>query len=109
MAQAKLSIGGRTYELACREGEEAHYEALARRIDAKAEEVRGAMGGISETRLLLLAALLLADELENRMPGGSPPAPPAPAIDPHLVTLLAGFADRLESFGAKLEKASPNT
>ena len=106
MAQVKLSIGGRTYELACRAGEEAHYESLARRIDAKAEDVRGAMGGIGETRLLLLTALLLADELDARSPATAPAAPaPEPVIDMRLVGVLEGFADRLEVLSGKLEKA----
>ena len=104
MAQVKLSIGGRSYDLACREGEEAHYETLARRIDAKAEDVRGAMGAIGETRLLLLTALLLADEVENQTPG-TRPTPPAPAIDPRLVETMESFAARLESLSGKLENA----
>ncbi|NIJ08905.1 cell division protein ZapA [Sphingomonas vulcanisoli] len=108
MAQVKLSIGGRQYELACRAGEEAHYEALAQKIDAKAQDVLGALGGVSETRLLLLASLLLADEIDSRPPGAAPPPPPAPAIDPKLVPLLEQFAERLEALGDKLEKAMPS-
>lgn len=107
MAQVKLPIGGRTYELACREGEEAHYATLAQRIDAKAEEVRHAIGGVSETRLLLLTALLLADEIDSRDPETPPPPPPAPSTDPALIEMLAGVAERLEALGRKLEKASP--
>ena len=106
MAQVRLSIGGRQYELACREGEEAHYETLAQRIDGKAQDVLGAMGGLSETRMLLLAALLLADDLDSSAPGASAPPPPSPAIDPALIGLLETFAERLESLGAKLEKAA---
>ncbi|WP_174274814.1 cell division protein ZapA, partial [Sphingomonas bacterium] len=61
MAQVTLSVGGRNYDLMCHAGEERHYERLAARIDAKAQAVRGAVGGVSESRQLLLAALLLAD------------------------------------------------
>lgn len=107
MAQVKLSVGGRVYELACREGEEAHYEALAARLDEKAEAVKRAVGGVSEARLLLLTALLLADDIHQAGPNAAPAPPPEPAIDPQMVSLLHAFADRLESLGTKLEKAAP--
>ncbi len=107
MAQVRLEIGGRSYELACHAGEEAHYEMLARRIDAKARDVLGAMPGVTETRLLLLAALLLADDLDSAAPQSAPPPPPKPVVDPTLVHLLEGVAERLEKLGDKLEKAAP--
>jgi cell division protein ZapA len=65
MAQVTVSIGGRVYRLACNEGEEPHLETLARRVDAKIDEIRGAFGEIGDQRLVVMAALTFADELSE--------------------------------------------
>ena len=71
MAQVDIQIGGRQYELACRDGEEDHLRSLARLLDHKAANVSQSMGGLNEARHLLLAALLLADELNDVRTGAS--------------------------------------
>ena len=63
MAQVAVTIGGRSYRLACNEGEEEHLEALAREVDAKFDEMHGAFGEIGDQRLIVMAALTVADEL----------------------------------------------
>jgi cell division protein ZapA len=65
MAQAVVSIAGRTYRMNCDEGEEPHIESLARMVDAKISELRGAFGEIGEQRITVMAALTIADELVN--------------------------------------------
>jgi cell division protein ZapA len=67
MAQVDLKIAGRTYEIACRDGEEAHLRQLADIVDGKAVQAGRALGGVNEARQLLLASLLLADELNDRL------------------------------------------
>lgn len=62
MAQVTVSIGARSYRLACDEGEEEHLESLARRVDAKLEAMRGAFGEIGDQRLIVMTALTIADE-----------------------------------------------
>ncbi len=62
MAQVTVSIGGRSYRLACNEGEEEHLESLAREVDAKFETMRQAFGEIGDQRLIVMAALTIADE-----------------------------------------------
>jgi cell division protein ZapA len=62
MAQVTVSIGGRSYRLACDEGEEAHLESLAREVDAKFEAMHQAFGEIGDQRLIVMAALAIADE-----------------------------------------------
>ena len=103
MAQVKLSIGGRSYDMACRPGEEAHYEALAATVDAKAREAQSALGGMSETRQLLLAALLLADDLAQGIQ-------PAPIAAPEGVSpaAVAALAQRIETLAEALEKSDTN-
>lgn len=63
MAQVTVTIGGRVYRLACNEGEEPHLESLARKLDSKIDEIRGAFGEIGDQRLVVMAALTIADEL----------------------------------------------
>ena len=62
MAQVTVSIGGRSYRLACDEGEEEHLESLARQVDAKLESMRGAFGEIGDQRLIVMTVLTIADE-----------------------------------------------
>ena len=63
MAQVAVTIGGRTYRLACNEGEEAHLEGLALSLDAKFEAMHKSFGEIGDQRLIVMAALTVADEL----------------------------------------------
>lgn len=74
MAQAVVMIAGRTYRMNCDEGEEAHIEQLARAVDAKIGELRGAFGEIGDQRITVMAALTIADELfiaRNRLEAAS--------------------------------------
>jgi cell division protein ZapA len=98
-----LTIAGRTYQVACREGEEENLRAAARLVDGKSREALAGLGTLSEARQFLFASLLLADELVDD--GRTPPAP-AP-IDPALSERAERVADRLESLAAALENGAP--
>ncbi len=63
MAQVTVTIAGRTFRMACGDGEEPHLEALARQIDEKINELRGAFGEIGDQRLTVMAAISFADDL----------------------------------------------
>ena len=65
MAQVSVTIGGRAYRLACNPGEEAHLEALARGVDEKIKAMRASFGEIGDQRLVVMAALTIADELSE--------------------------------------------
>ncbi|MFZ5608585.1 MAG: cell division protein ZapA [Pseudomonadota bacterium] len=72
MAQITVDIGGAAYKLACRDGEEERLRALAVYVDQKAQDLTLTLGQVGETRLLLMSALLVADELfEQRERGGN--------------------------------------
>lgn len=99
MSNVTLHIGGRSYTVACAEGEEGHVSGLGEMINAK---VLAMGGGHNETRQLLFAALLLADELhEARSRGGA--AATAPQLDLHADALEA-IAARLENCASALER-----
>jgi len=65
MSQVAVTIAGRTYRIACGEGEEQHLEGLAAMFDAKIQEMRAAFGEIGDMRLHIMAALTIADELSE--------------------------------------------
>lgn len=98
MAQVDLIIAGRSYQIACREGEEENLKAAARLVDAKSREALSGLGTLSESRQLLFASLLLADQLVE----GRTETAPAPA-DPIIGERVAVIADRLEALANSLE------
>jgi cell division protein ZapA len=63
MAQVNATIAGRQFRLACEDGQEEHLLKLAKDIDARIDELRGKFGEIGDTRLTVMAALTVADEL----------------------------------------------
>ncbi|MBO9498551.1 MAG: cell division protein ZapA [Novosphingobium sp.] len=99
MANVTLRIGGRSYAVACQDGEEAHIASLGRAIDGKLATL-GPNATQNEPRALLFAALLLADEaheLKHRTP--SEAAPPGDGAAP----ALEAMAERLEKLAESLE------
>jgi cell division protein ZapA len=67
MGQVNTTIAGRQYRLACEDGQEDHLLALAKDIDTRIIDLRRKFGEIGDTRLTVMAALMLADEMaENR-------------------------------------------
>jgi cell division protein ZapA len=107
MSNLDLSIGGRNFTVACAPGEEAHISALGQIIDAKVASMNGAAGQ-GEARMMLFAALLLADELHElkygKGPAPAPEPPPAPPeIDPAVAEKLEAIAISLENCALHLE------
>lgn len=104
MSNVSLEIGGRQFSVASADGEEEHVALLGRRIDDKLRAMGGAAGQ-SESRMLLFAALLLADEIHEMTVRGGAPAPEDNA--PSLAKLAEGIdaaARRLENLAADLER-----
>ena len=108
-AMVDLSIAGRTYQVACREGEEENLRSAARLVDGKSREALAGLGTLSEASQFMFASLLLADQLISGNPAAVPPPPPAaPAIDPALATRAEALATRLESVADALEREAAN-
>ena len=102
-----LNIAGRTYQVACRDGEEESLRAAARLVDGKSREALAGLGTLSEARQFLFASLLLADQLLDDKPDAAPPPPPV--LDPALAVRAEGIADRLESLASQLENEASST
>jgi len=65
MPQVSVTINGRQFRMACEDGEEARVTHLAEDLDARIVQLRGRFGEIGDTRLTVMAALALADELSE--------------------------------------------
>ncbi|MBO0662064.1 cell division protein ZapA [Jiella sp. MQZ9-1] len=63
MPQIVVTIDGKTYRMACAEGEEAHLETLAADVDGKIAELRESFGQIGDLRLTVMAAIMATDQL----------------------------------------------
>jgi cell division protein ZapA len=70
MSQVSVTINGRQYRMACEDGQEDHLMTLARTLDERVTRLRGQFGQIGDSRLIVMAALMMADdvlEIEQRM------------------------------------------
>lgn len=65
MAQVSVTIGGRVYRMACDDGQEEHLLRLARELDLKLGQLRETFGEIGDTRLTVMAAIMVSDELSE--------------------------------------------
>ncbi len=125
MPDVTVSIGGREYPVACQEGEEQFLHAAARMLDTEASALAGQTGRLPESRMLLMAGLMLADkaagieeqlksaearlgaqeaELEalRAAPPPEPAAPPEP-VRVEVPVLPEGLAEDLETLAVRAE------
>ncbi len=65
MAQVTIRINGYAYTVGCEDGQETHLEQMAADIEQRISSIKAIGGQSGEARLLMLAALLLADELHD--------------------------------------------
>ena len=123
MAHVQVMIAGRSYRMACGDGEERHLEALAAAFDAKIAEIRGAFGEIGDMRLHVMAALMTADELSEvrrriETLEGELAAMPTVAVnqaeraeisEQRVAQALNRSADRIERLAARFAPSGPRS
>ena len=106
MGQVVVKVNGRDFALNCADGQEPRLRRLAQYVDAKIGEFAKNLGQIGEARLILLAALVIADELsdanealeqERNRPRGGGPADAAAASG------ISSLAERIESIAVRIE------
>jgi len=106
MAQVLLRINGYAYPVGCEDGQEQHVQAMAAQIDERIARVKAMTGQSGEGRLLMLAALLMADELHDlHAELASARAGTGPSRDPARGRKLAQLADQAEGIAARLSPA----
>ena len=104
MAQVTLQINGFSYVLGCNDGEEAHLQSMAAEVDRRIDRVKSSAGPSGEARMLVIAALLMADEIHDlkKQPVAAAPGEPAKP-DGKLGRRLGRLAKRAEDIAAGLE------
>jgi cell division protein ZapA len=104
MAQVTLRINGYAYTLGCKDGEEKHLEAMGAEVSRRIEGVRVASGPSGEARMLVMAALLMADDIfELRTKLEAMQSEEAGKADPKLGRKLNRMAKRAEEIAEGLE------
>jgi cell division protein ZapA len=109
MAQVTLRINGYAYTLGCKDGEEKHLEAMGAEVSNRVEGVRAAAGPSGEARMLVMAALLMADDifdLRAKLEAAEAASGP-PKGDPKLGRKLNRMAKRAEEIAQGLEAPGP--
>ena len=114
MPEIKIHIGGREFDVVCKKGEEPFLESAAAMLDAEAQALSDAMGRIPESRMLLMAGLMLADKTasledqvaaSNRQNEGGPLAAEVTAEIAQLKGDLAAATKNLEATEIALAEA----
>jgi cell division protein ZapA len=67
MPLVNVLVNGRAYTIACDDGEEDHVRELGNFVDKRVRELTGSVGHVGDTRLLLMAGLVIADELSDAL------------------------------------------
>jgi cell division protein ZapA len=109
-ATVPITIAGRTYEIACDPGQEAMLSNLSLDVDRRARDLLKAVGPVADTKLLVMVALTLADDVKTGAPPAAhhAPAPAVPADDGSDDRIAAGIdklAKRIDSIADRLQKA----
>jgi cell division protein ZapA len=119
MPLVNVMVNSRAYTIACDDGEEEHLKELAAHVDAKAREVLASVGQVGDTRMLLMAALLIADEhheLAAKVTAGAQAVSVstgekqslhlrAEKAESHAADVLESAAKKLEDIAARLAHA----
>jgi cell division protein ZapA len=107
--QVTLKINGFSYTLGCPDGQEPNLQALGAELDKRVASIKAQVGNLGEARLLVMAGIMLADELadlKREMGEGVPAATPAPsAAEAATADALIGLARRLEGVASRLAQA----
>ncbi|MGQ3486494.1 cell division protein ZapA [Roseovarius pacificus] len=126
MPEVEVEIGGRTFEVACQDGEEHYLKAAARMLNEEASVLTAQIGRIPEPRMLLMAGLMLADKtagiqdklraLEDKMaekeaeldqlrnaPAPEPQKIEVPVVPQAVSDAMAEIAARAESLADQLD------
>lgn len=101
MPQISLRVSGREYDLACGDGEEAHLLELASYIDGKVSALRNSGAKGTDAQLLLMASLIIADELSDLTSPGKAVREDSPASPQPMADMLEAAAARLETLAAQ--------
>jgi cell division protein ZapA len=96
-----VTVNGRPYKVACSAGEEERLRGLAASLDRKVSDLAKSFGQVGEGQLLVIAGLLLADELDELKQKSSRKG----TDDDRAAEIIEAMASRVEKLAAQLEGA----
>lgn len=111
MAEVNLTINGRSYGIACDDGQERRVKDLAAYVDQRLKEIARAGAASNESHLLVLASIVLADEVFDLKDGRTAaPAKAAmgvqmsPEDEAQIISAIDHLAARIDSIAGSLSK-----
>src|SRR6185436_11165917 len=121
MAQVNVSINNRQYRMACEDGQEDHLRQLAKDLDDRINTLRGQFGEIGDSRLVVMAALMIADdvletgkkvrrleqEIASLQDARGASAERVQATQTALIAAFTSAAERIEGMAKKLNQPQP--
>ena len=106
MAQLTVKINGYAYTVGCADGQEQHLQAMAEQVESRVDKIKALGSQSGESRLLVQAALLMADELHDMAVEMATlrRSRSAATDDAALTERLSSLANRAEEIAATLER-----
>lgn len=115
MSEVTISINGRSYDIGCDHGQEGRIVDLASYIDQRVEQIARSGAAYNDSHLMILTALVLADELFEakeaaaHAPRGARAGAVAPAQkedDLAIVRLIEQITQRIDGISSRVQQAS---
>ncbi len=126
MPEVRITIGGRDFDVACQAGEEHYLRTAAKMLDEEASALTSQVGRMPESRMLLMAGLMLADKTASvedraaevqaqldereaelsalRQQRAEPEKVEVPVVPQSVTDTLAELAARAEALAASVEE-----
>jgi cell division protein ZapA len=105
MGKVHIVINNRGYDVACDDGQESEVNELAQDLARRVDKLAQSVGQIGDARLLLMAALLIADELSAAKKELGKLTEGDPADEAMLAESLEELANRVEAIAVRIEAA----
>ena len=121
VSQVNVTINGRQFRMACEDGQEDHLRQLAKDLDDRINTLRGQFGEIGDSRLVVMAALMIADdvletgkkvrrleqEIASLQDARGASAERVQATQTALIAAFTSAAERIEGMAKKLNQPQP--
>ena len=104
MPEVDVVINGRDYRIACEAGQEARLGELAHQVDDRIRGLVSTLGNVGDDRLLVMASLLIADDLADAAAALSAEGAQAEAREAAAAEEIEAFARRVEGIADALER-----
>jgi cell division protein ZapA len=106
MAQVEIMVNGQSYRIACEDGQEQRLGDLARMVDAHVGDLVEQVGQVGHTRLLVMASLLVADELVDLQEAANEISEDGADIaSMRAIEAISRVSGRLEAIAERLDQA----